>query len=123
MDRKALRQAYREYRPTMGVYCIRRKDTGRMFVGVSPNLPAIFNRERMQLRAGAHWIAPLQADWKALGEDAFEFAVLDELQWPEDSTGYAPQEDLAALLAMWQERLALPPERIYAPLARRGNVS
>ncbi|MBL0939274.1 MAG: GIY-YIG nuclease family protein [Gemmatimonadaceae bacterium] len=120
MDRKALIRAYREHRPTMGVYCIRRRDTGRAFVGASVNVPAIFNRERLQLRFGAHGIASLQRDWNALGEEAFEFVLLDELDWPEGTPDYRPTDDLAALLAMWKERLALTPENTYAPLARRG---
>ena len=123
MDRKALIRAYREQRPVMGVYRIRRRDTGRAFVGTSVNVPAIFNRERLQLRFGAHGIASLQQDWNALGEDAFEFEMLDALEWPDNAPDYRPADDLAALLEMWKERLALTPELTYAPLARRGVVT
>jgi len=103
-DRKALKRAYKALRPAMGIYAIRCAGTGRQYLGASANLPAIFNRERLQLRTGLHRCEALQHDWRTLGEDAFEFVVLDQLDWPEDSPDYQPQADLDTLLALWFER-------------------
>ena len=77
---------------------------GLAYLGASANLPAVFNRERLQLRTGSHRCDALQHDWRTLGEDAFEFVVLDQLDWPEDSPDYQPQADLDTLLALWFER-------------------
>lgn len=111
-DRQALKRAYKAMRPAMGVYAIRCRANGRQYLGASPNLPAIFNRERLQLQIGAHRCEPLQADWRAFGESAFEFVVLDELAWPDESPDYQPRDDLDTLLAMWFERHSNP-ETLY----------
>lgn len=112
-DRQALKRAYKAMRPAMGIYAIRCRATGRQYLGASSNLPAIFNRERLQLQTGAHRCEPLQADWRTLGEGAFEFVVLDELAWPDESPDYQPRADLDTLLALWFERHANP-EQPYA---------
>lgn len=116
-DRQALKRAYKAQRPAMGIYAIRSRRTGRQYLGASVNLPAIFNRERLQLRTGAHRCDALQQDWRQHGEDAFEFVVLDELSWPEDAPDYQPQADLDTLLALWFERS--PSANLYA--APRGQ--
>jgi hypothetical protein len=112
-DRKAIAREYKEsYRPT-GVYRLRNTVNGKVLVGSSVNLPAIFNRLRMQLDAGTHPMYPeLQRDWKALGAAAFEFEVLQELEPPE-GPGWDPREDLAALEALWLEELSPYGEKGY----------
>jgi hypothetical protein len=112
-DRKAIAREYKEsYRPT-GVFRLRNTTNGRMLVGSSVNLPATFNRLRMTLDAGGYLMHPeLQRDWKALGAEAFEFEVLQELEPPE-GPGWDPREDLAALEALWLEELSPYVERGY----------
>ena len=112
-DRRAIAREYKEsYRPT-GVFRIVNKTSGRMLVGSSVNLPAIFNRLRMQLDAGNYLMYPeLQHDWKELGADAFEFEVLQELEPPE-GPGWDPKDDLAALEALWLEELSPYDEKGY----------
>jgi hypothetical protein len=104
-DRKAIKREYKEtYRPA-GVFQLRNTTNGRLFVGSSPNLPAMSNRLRMTLDAGTYVLHPeLQRDWKALGGDAFVFEVLEELEPPE-GPGWDPSDDLAALEALWLEQL------------------
>ncbi|MEE2778352.1 MAG: GIY-YIG nuclease family protein [Acidobacteriota bacterium] len=104
-DRKALIREYKEsYRP-MGAFRILNRTNGLMFVGSSVNLPAIFNRLRMELRANGYRKHPdLQKDWNACGEEAFEFEVLAELDAPE-APGVDVSDDLAALESLWLEEL------------------
>jgi hypothetical protein len=112
-DRKSIKREYKEsYRPA-GVFQIRNTTNGKVLVGSSANLPAIFNRLRMQLDAGGYLMSPeLQRDWKTLGAGAFVFEVLEELTPPE-GPGWDPRDDLAALEALWLEQLAPYEEKGY----------
>jgi hypothetical protein len=105
MDRKAMARGYKERRPTMGVFQVRNIANGRVLIGASTDVPAMLNRQQAQLRLGAHPNRELQADWRALGPDAFAFEVLDTLS-PSDAPDYDPRTDLKVLESMWLERLA-----------------
>lgn len=112
-DRRAIAREYKEsYRPT-GVFRVRNQTNGKLLVGSSVNLPAIWNRLRSQLDGGSYLMSPeLQRDWKTLGADAFEFEVLQELE-PPQGPGWDPKEDLAALEALWLEELQPYDEKGY----------
>lgn len=112
-ERKALKRRYKESRRPMGVFSIRNLRDGRRLVASSVDLPAIFNRMRMQLATGTCVKYPeLQQAWKELGEEAFAFEVLEELEPPEDPAR-DPSDDLAALEALWLEELSPYEERGY----------
>lgn len=64
IDRKALIRQYKESRRPMGIYRVRHKASGRSLVGETVDLPAMLNRVRFQLNAGAHPNVELQRDWK-----------------------------------------------------------
>ena len=82
-------------------------------MGSSANLPAIFNRLRLQLDAGNYVMLPeLQRDWKELGADAFAFETLEELEPPE-GPGWDPSDDLATLEKLWLEQLEPYGEKGY----------
>lgn len=113
IDRKKLKQQYKESHRPMGVYAIRNRDNGLIFVGSSVNLPAIFNRWRMQLNTNSQVKYPaLQDDWRRLGSEAFEFEVLEELE-PDETPGWTPQDDLQVLEELWLEKLEPFGERGY----------
>jgi hypothetical protein len=118
-DRKAIKREYKEsYRPA-GVFQLRNTANGRIFVGSSPNLPAIFNRLRLQLEAGNYVMLPeLQREWQAFGAGAFVFETLEELEPPE-GPGWDPAEDLAALEKLYLEQLAPYGEKGYNRPPRR----
>ena len=105
VDRRALSRAYRETARPMGVYRVHNTVHDRSLVGTSVDLPSILNREMAQLRLRAHRNAALQADWDALGADAFVFEVLDTLTPPADDPRYDPRADLKVLEALWLEKL------------------
>lgn len=112
MDRKALSRAYKKRRPPMGIFQVRNTANGKVLIGSSRDLPAMLNRQRAQLRLGAHPNGQLQADWRIFGAEAFAFEVLDTLT-PPDEAGYDPRADLEALQALWLEKLAPFEERGY----------
>ncbi|OYV73596.1 MAG: hypothetical protein B7Z72_02165 [Gemmatimonadetes bacterium 21-71-4] len=118
MDRRELVRQYKESRRPMGVFQVRNTVTGAVYLGTSRDLPSMLNRQRAQLRLGAHPDRSLQADWKALGDRAFEFDILDTLD-PPDAPGYDPADDLRTLEELWRARVAATGGAVYnAPKKR-----
>ena len=112
-DRSTIKREYKESQRPAGVFQIRNTTNDRILVRSSANLPAMFNRLRMQLDTGSYLMHPeLQRDWKALGSAAFAFEVLEELTPPE-GPGWDPTEDLEALEALWLEQLSPYDEKGY----------
>lgn len=90
--------------PDMGVYQIRNKVNGKIYIDTSKNLDGTRTSRMFQLRIGKIVFNPeLQKDLNEFGADSFEFSVLDVLQKPE------PGADINRLLTMlklqWQEKL------------------
>ena len=104
IDRKARVREYKDSARPMGVFRVRNTASGRALLGSSVDLPSILNRHRAQLRLGGHPCRALQADWNALGAEAFAFEILDTLS-PDPSPARDPAHDLRELEAMWRERL------------------
>lgn len=78
-DRKAAIAEYKNRKPQRGIFAVRCTATGHSWVGSSPNLDAARNGTWFTLRLGSHRDAALQAEWKAHGETAFAYVVLEEL--------------------------------------------
>jgi hypothetical protein len=112
VDRKELVRKYKEERRPIGIFQVRNKRDGKVFIGSTADLPAMLNRQQAQLRFGGHPVKRLQADWNELGADAFDFEVLDTLK-PSEEPGYDPAADLRVLEAMWLEKLSPYDERGY----------
>lgn len=107
------------FTPKAGVYRVTHLPSGRTLLGASGHAQGTVNRLRWQLATrlpsphtvNGHDLAAVQRDWNADGEAAFAFEVLDEIA--PDASGRVDPDDLAELLDLWRERLALPPERRY----------
>jgi hypothetical protein len=119
-ERKEMVRQYMETPKAMGVFCIRNIQNGKSFLGSSNNLPAMINRQRFQLDAGSHPNKALQREWEEYGSDTFAFEVLDTLE-PSDRPDYDPQEDLAALLDMWMDKIAPYGENGYCKTPFRNE--
>lgn len=104
MDRKAAIREYKDSHRPMGVYQIRNTVNGKVWIDSSVNVPAKFNRYRLQLNAGSHPSRTLQADWIELGETAFEFELLEPLE-PRSDANYDYAEDLEVLEDLWLEKV------------------
>ena len=109
MDRRKAIREYKETRRPAGVYRVRNRQTGRMLLGSSVDLPSILNRHRAALRLGSHADRELQRDWNELGPDASDFEVLDTLQPPDDASDYDARPDLQVLEQLWREKLVGEP--------------
>ena len=88
----------------MGVYRIRNVKGGKSYIGYSIDLQAIMNRQKAELKFGSHRNAELLGEWKSLGESAFEFEVLDELE-RDDQSNADPTEELRILSEMWISKI------------------
>ncbi len=104
MDRSEAKNNYKQAKRPMGVYRIRNTETNKSYVGFSVDLPAIFNRQKTELKFGTHRNTELLDQWKSYGEPAFRFEVLDELEHDEKSHA-SPAEDLSILADMWVRKL------------------
>jgi hypothetical protein len=103
-DRKALSREYKEAPRVMGVAMIRNTVNGKSLLVAGPNLPALLNRHKAQLRLGMHPNRSLQQEWSAEGPDAFQFEIVDTLTVPEKTEDIA--EELRVLEALWMEKLS-----------------
>jgi predicted GIY-YIG superfamily endonuclease len=68
-----------------GVYAIRNRGTGAMYVGCTQSLRARWDTHVFALRAGRHDQPLLQSAWDADGADAFELVMLE---WVNSAEGY-----------------------------------
>ena len=112
MDRKTLIREYKTTHRKMGVFQIKNRNTGKMLIGSSRDLPGILNRYRFTLKMGTCTNKTLQEEWKAFGPDAFEFNVLEELA-PLDNADYDPENDLEILESLWHEKFSPYGDRGY----------
>ena len=73
---KEMKQEYKLYKPSKGVYQIKNKKNGKVLIGSSTDLKAIWNRQRTQLNFGSHPNKELQGEWSKYGEELFEFEII-----------------------------------------------
>ncbi len=112
MDRKAKIREYKETPRTMGVFQIKNKANGKVFIGSSVNMPAIMNRHRAELKFGSHRNSVLMQEWREYGAEMFEFTELEILD-PEDTLVGDPAGDLRLLEELWIEKLSPFGDRGY----------
>ena len=111
-ERTEIKRACKQNAPGMGVYQIRSRANGRIYVAASRNLEGERNSRLFQLRMGkAVFSRELQEDLKRYGADNFEFSVLAVLEPPEP--GASVERALASLELEWLEKLQPFGERGY----------
>lgn len=103
IDKKAAIREYKMSHRPMGVFQIRNKVSGKVFIDSSINIPGKINRHTLQLNIGSHRNKQLQADWNAFGADSFEFETLEPLE-PREDPNYDHAADLAVLEELWLEK-------------------
>lgn len=103
-SRTEIKRIYKQNRPDMGVYQIRNKANGRIYVGTSQNLEGTRNSRLFQLRMGKIVFSrELQKDLNEFGAESFEFSVLELLDKPEQWDTI--EHSLAELELHWLESL------------------
>ena len=91
-SKKELKQEYSQKQFRIGVFQIRNTVNGKIFVGSSVNLEAIWNRHKSELKLGGHRNGQLQKEWEEFGEDNFKYEILSEIdEKPGENIDYAKE--------------------------------
>jgi hypothetical protein len=116
--RKEIAKTYvQTYRP-MGVYQIKNKVNGKLFIGSSLDLNGAWNKCNFFLRMGGHPNKELEQDWKAFGGDAFSFEIIDQIKpreeiLPSFDERKKYKDELEGMEQLWLEELQPYGERGY----------
>ena len=114
-DRAEIKRIYKQSTPAMGIYQIRNKVNGKIYVERSKNLEGTRKSREFELRMGTIvFNRELQRDLKEHGAGSFEFSVLDVLGEP--NPGDNAERLLLELKLQWQEKLQPFDERGYNSL-------
>lgn len=111
-DKRTLKRQYREATVPAGVFAIRNRLNGRVYVGASLNVAGAINRHRFELQQRTHRNARLLRDWLDQAGEQFDFEVLDLVK-DKDDPAFDRQAELAALLELWQQELPCLGEQGY----------
>lgn len=101
--RKEAIRTYKRRTPPRGIFLLRCRPSGEVWVGSAPDLESVGNKLRFCLRYRHHRNAPLQAAWDAHGEDAFDFSTLEKLD--EETPPILVNDELKKRKAAWIARL------------------
>lgn len=104
MNKKELIKQYKQTIQPMGVYQIKNKRNGKLYIGSTKNLLGKINSHKFQLKNGLHPNREMQKEFKEIGEEGFSFDILDRLE-PKEDLNYDYSEELKTLEAMWIEKL------------------
>lgn len=115
-ERAEKKRLYKQqHNPDMGVYQIRNRVNGRIFIDSSKNLEGTRTSRMFQLRMGKIVFNPeLQKELNEFGANNFEFSVLEVL--PKPKPGDNVEQLLTALKLHWQEKLQPFGEKGYNSL-------
>lgn len=106
-----LKNTYKQTPRPAGVYQVKNKANGKVFVGSTKNLDGMFNRIRFEFKMGMHRIRDLQQDWNEYGAENFSLEVLEQVK-PHD-VSHDVTEELEALERKWLDTLQPYGERGY----------
>ncbi|OGS34984.1 MAG: hypothetical protein A2293_04975 [Elusimicrobia bacterium RIFOXYB2_FULL_49_7] len=110
IEKKRMKQEYKNKVSEKGIYAIRNKVNGKVFLASTLNLYNIVERTKFRLSLGNYPSEQLLKDWKSYGEESFEFEILEKLPLKDDGA-YNYDEDLKILEMIWVEK--------YQPLAEK----
>lgn len=96
--KKALREEYDRRRPDMGIVCWRSGE--RMWIAVTRDAKADYNRSLFQLRLGS-WPEPEMQKAFTADPDSFHWSLLKKLDYKERDEDHS--EDLELLYLLCQE--------------------
>lgn len=103
--KKQLKEAYKQYKPDMGVFLFTCKETNHSYIGFSQDLRAVLNGLKFKLGANGCHNKDLQKEWSEYGEAAFSIEILDRLDYDKDEAKTDYSEELALLQEMWKDKL------------------
>ncbi len=104
--KKELQAQYKERKVIGGVYIIKNKETGQLFLASTPDMQGSQNRFEFSQKIGSCVQMKLQKDWAAYGPDAFVFEILEEIKKGDAQTQEEFSEDVKLLKEIYMEKLA-----------------
>lgn len=99
-DKRAARAAYKERKPSPGIYAVKCAASGQIWVGAALTLETIQNRIWFGLRMGQSPHRTLQQAWSDHGPAQFSLIALERFE-PEE-TGYALDAQLKNRAQFWR---------------------
>jgi hypothetical protein len=112
IDKKELKKAYKQTIQPMGVFQVKCKVNGKIFIGCTKNMRGKFNSIEFQLNNGSFPNMPMQEDFTKYGLDNFSMEALDYLE-PKEDPAYDYTKDLLVLEELWIEKLQPFDEKGY----------
>lgn len=105
MDKKELKEAYKHYKPDMGVFVFKCKPTDKVYLGYGQNVKGDINSITFQLNCGLfNANRNLQNDWKKYGETNFEIYLLEKLEYEKDELKTDYKAELRVLCECCSEK-------------------
>ncbi len=101
--RKAAIAAYKERKVAGGIYLVRCKASGEVWVGQWPDIESIKTRIWFTLRQGVTPHKELLESWRQHGEEQFSFEVLEKLE--DEQSSYIRSSKLKERASYWREKL------------------
>lgn len=102
-DRKQAIADYKKRASVAGVFAIRCRATGEVWVGQAPDLDKIQNRIWFTLRMGSHRNAELQRAWTAHGAENLSLDTLERIE--DEELAYVRDTLLKERVAHWRAQL------------------
>ena len=84
-SKKELKEEYKLIKYKMGAFGITNKVNGKIFIGSSLDLDAIWHAQKLQLSVGMHQNNELQNDWNHYGAENFTYEILEEIEQGDDT--------------------------------------
>jgi hypothetical protein len=104
--KKELLTQYRERKITGGIYLIKNAYGGKTYLDATTDINASKSRFEFSKKTGVCAYKTIQGDWDSSGPDAFSFEVLEEYEKSGSQTMKEFETDIAALKALWAEKLS-----------------
>lgn len=102
-DKKAARAAFKERKSVAGIFAVKCRATGEIWVGQSANLGSVPNRLSFALRFGSDALNGLLDAWGTHGAESISIEELERLD--EAETPYIRDALLKERAAHWREKL------------------
>lgn len=120
-SRKDLINEYKQMKPRMGIFAIRNRANGKLYVIRANDLDRVGNAEKFKLESGGHPNRELQQDWYDFGADKFVYEELHELKYSDDPA-IDKKSELLALEQLTVEELQPFGEKGYNREPPGANV-
>ncbi|HKL58854.1 MAG TPA: GIY-YIG nuclease family protein [Sphaerochaeta sp.] len=105
IDKKKLREQYKQSKPPMGCFSLLCDATDTMYIGWATNLESAKNSLLFRLSIGGMLNEPeVQQAYTKYGGEHFSFSVLEELPYDKDDEGKDYKDDLSVLTEFYLEK-------------------